>query len=236
MSHRAFPCAKKVDNFCYICGNYMFDSRKKNITEEIKQLYYEYFKLRLGDQDKPWAPHVVCSTCDTSLKGRKTSGGLVQLEFSTPTYWMEMTDHSQCYFCQTKTVGYSKKTVKNMKYPNVDSVKRPTLWTENDVLPIPATSKTNTASSSSSKSDHLETSGIDFDISEKPIPYTQAALNDLVRNCGLSKEASELLAQSLSDHKILAPDCNITSFRKRHVSYAEFFTEEDDVTFCSDVK
>jgi len=27
------------------------------------KLYFDYFGMRLGDQDKNWAPHTVCSIC-----------------------------------------------------------------------------------------------------------------------------------------------------------------------------
>lgn len=32
------------DCFCYICDNY------------IHEVYYAYFDLKLGDQNKPWVP------------------------------------------------------------------------------------------------------------------------------------------------------------------------------------
>ena len=41
---------------------------------------------------------------------------------------------------------------------------------------------------------------------------------------------------TLSDRKLLAPDCSITFYRDRHESYAQYFKEEDQVTFCSDVE
>lgn len=210
-------------------------ARKKNITDQVKQLFYEYFKFKITDQDKPYAPHVVCSSCVSTLQNWKKSKGKTQFKFAVPTYWMQVNDHSQCYFCQTKIQGVKKTNFKKIKYPNVKSAKRPQPWNEGEEKPVPIASDSS-AASTPPREDEMNTSVHMPDIPDGPMPYDQAALNDLVRNCNLSKETAELLAQSLSDRKLLTPDCKITFFRDRHVSYAEFFKEEDDVTFCSDVE
>ena len=45
--------------------------------------------------------------------------------------------------------------------------------------------------------------------------FNQAELNDLVRDLGLSKVNSELLASRLKEKNALAPGINITFFRTR---------------------
>jgi hypothetical protein len=61
-------CVNSPDCFCYICGCYVIQRQKSNITSFVKKAYYTYFKVKLGDQDKGWAPHVVCSTCVKELR------------------------------------------------------------------------------------------------------------------------------------------------------------------------
>ena len=31
--------------------------------------YRLYFGMPMGDQDKPWAPHVICGSCRSTLEG-----------------------------------------------------------------------------------------------------------------------------------------------------------------------
>ncbi|QQP34707.1 Uncharacterized protein FKW44_022685 [Caligus rogercresseyi] len=55
-------CRNNPDVFCYICGEYTLSGDRKNITGFVKRAYMAYFKVKLGDQDKSWAPHKVCKT------------------------------------------------------------------------------------------------------------------------------------------------------------------------------
>ena len=63
------------DKFCYICGEYTFKDQKKIITDFLKKAYLAYFKVKFGDQDKPWAPHIVCKICVENL--RKWTNGML---------------------------------------------------------------------------------------------------------------------------------------------------------------
>ncbi|GBM81508.1 hypothetical protein AVEN_227764-1 [Araneus ventricosus] len=45
----------------FICGEYTVKSHQKSISDFLKKVYFAYFKSNLGDQDKPRAPHKVCS-------------------------------------------------------------------------------------------------------------------------------------------------------------------------------
>ena len=54
--------------FCYLCGEYTLEHNRKLITDFVKQAYLSYFKVKLGDQDKSWAPHIVCKTCIEHLR------------------------------------------------------------------------------------------------------------------------------------------------------------------------
>ena len=148
---------------------------------------------------------------------------------------MEITDHNQCYFCQTKTVGFKKRKLDKIVYPDVASVKRPRPWKDGEEKPIPF-ANFQSSGGSSPKEEAMDSSANSFDAPQGVKLFDQASLNDLVRNCNLPKETSEILAQTLSDRGMLAPDCKITFYRTRHESYAEFFKEEDNITFCADVE
>jgi len=45
-------CVNNPDNFCYICGEVTFASRKCSITATIKKAYYLCFGCKVGDQVK----------------------------------------------------------------------------------------------------------------------------------------------------------------------------------------
>jgi hypothetical protein len=55
----------------------MVKKHQQNITVFIRKVYYAYFGVKLGDQDKSWAPHKVCYVCVEGLrkwsKGKKKS-------------------------------------------------------------------------------------------------------------------------------------------------------------------
>jgi hypothetical protein len=42
--------------------------QRTDITDFMKKVYYAYFKVKLGDQDKRWSPHKVCRYCVEGLR------------------------------------------------------------------------------------------------------------------------------------------------------------------------
>lgn len=68
-----------------------------------------------------------------------------------------------------------------------------------------------------------------------PKLYTQAQVNDLVRDLELSKEKSELLASRLRDQNFLERNVKTTVYRTRHKPYSHFFTAKDNMCFCYDI-
>jgi hypothetical protein len=55
-------CLQTHQKFCYICGSYAFDTKVRQIDSFVKKLYFSYFQLKVGDQDKSFAPHIACNT------------------------------------------------------------------------------------------------------------------------------------------------------------------------------
>ena len=62
-------CRNKPNVFCDICGEYTIGPNKKSVTSFISRAYHAYFGVKLADQDKACAPHVVCKACIETLRG-----------------------------------------------------------------------------------------------------------------------------------------------------------------------
>ena len=102
-------CVNDPNVFCYICGEYTLEHNQNLITDFVKQAYLAYFKVKLGDQDKSWAPHIVCKTCIGHLR-QWTKKQRKGLRFAIPMVWRKPKDHfSDCYFCGIKTKGINRK-------------------------------------------------------------------------------------------------------------------------------
>ena len=75
-------CVNSPDLFCYICGEYTLKDNRRPITDFLKHAYHLYFKVKLGDQDKSWAPHIACKTCSEIL--RAWTHGKMKFKFGIP--------------------------------------------------------------------------------------------------------------------------------------------------------
>ena len=90
---------------CYICGEWKTVGNRKSMTDFMPKAYYAYFGIKIRDQDKPWAPHVVCKTCSERLR-QWTSGIRHSMGFGIPMVWREPTNHvDDCYFCSINVTG-----------------------------------------------------------------------------------------------------------------------------------
>ena len=59
MSTKRRQCRNTPDVFCYICGEYMMEKYQFDVRDFTKRACEAYFGIKLGDQDKSWAPHKV---------------------------------------------------------------------------------------------------------------------------------------------------------------------------------
>ena len=65
--------------------------------------YHAYFVLKLGDQDKAFAPHMCCKTCVEGLRIWSVKK-IKSLPFAM--VWREGKDHvTDCYLCMTNLQG-----------------------------------------------------------------------------------------------------------------------------------
>ncbi|GFX95366.1 uncharacterized protein TNCV_3684181 [Trichonephila clavipes] len=230
-------CVNSPNCFCYICGSYTFKKQKRNIPNFVQKVYYAYFGIKLGDQDKSWAPHVVCSVCVEELrqwfKGKKKS-----FRFAVPMIWREPKNHSDdCYFCLCSVQSFNLKNRKDISYPTIiRSAIRPV--PHGPDLPIPSPPDTldnilddlDQISPISSDSDDGYDPG-----TNDPELFSQSDLNDLVRDMSLPKNTAEVLVSRLKERQLLNSGVSFSWYQFREKEFVPFFTEEGDLVFCNNV-
>ena len=116
------------------------------------------------------------------------------MPFAVPMVWREQKDHlTDCYFCLTKIDGFNQKTRDEVKYKFVASAMQP--CPHSDELPVPAPPEVKI--SLSYDEDMQSVAGGDEEPHDKdyltqcsssePKLFTQAGLNDLVRDLRLAE-------------------------------------------------
>ena len=103
------------DCFCYICGEYKTADNRESTTNFVLKAYYAYFGIKLGEQEKSWARHVVCKICVECLR-QWTIGTRQSMGFGIPMVWWEPANHiDDCYFCSRNVTGVNKKRCKSFE-------------------------------------------------------------------------------------------------------------------------
>lgn len=103
-----------------------------------------------------------------------------------------------------KLLGKNAKSMKHIKYPNIQSAIRPV--PHSDGIPLPICPENVHRASSSSDHEHdavdedLGASGIH---AGSPQLFEQVEFDDLVRDLGLSKESAQLLGSRLAERNLL---------------------------------
>ena len=202
MATRRRQCENKPDAFCYICGCFTLSRQKRNKTSFVRRAYKAYFGFAHGDQDKIWAPHIVCHNFEEMLRDwtkRKRKG----LPFGIPMTWREPMDHSTDCLVNTKSIG--KKKRHKISYPSIPSSIGPTL--HSDQLPIPVfkgflpsedVGSDQEQETADETQEILSESGdLSYETPQSLTPqqFSQSELNDLVCDLGLSKNGAEALAR-----------------------------------------
>lgn len=132
----------------------------------------------------------------------------------------------------------TKKNRSKWCYPNLLSVTRPVLYSGDAPVPVASSSTQNDQDleeKSYSSSDESGTADFNPGVSSEPQPFNQEDLSALVRDLGLSKKASEILASRLKQRNLLTPETRISYYRTRETELISFFSEDADFFFCSDV-
>ena len=141
------------------------------------------------------------------------------MKLIVPMVWREQKDHiTDCYFCMFSLQGKScKKKFKNtLIYPSVKSAIRPVTCIEGVLPPIYSESQSDDLSAHSEESfEDLDTDFSDSKGCKRPQTWTQGELNDLVRDLGLSKEGSLILASRLKEKDLLAWGTKVNVYKNR---------------------
>lgn len=223
-------CLNSPDSFCYICGKFVTVKQRASITDFVKNVYFMYFGLTISNQDKPWTPHKVCTTCVRELrkwsKGQKNS-----FKIQLPMQWREPKDHVQdCYFCCCDITGHNSKNKKEIIYPNVESVTHVVFRDSGTLQSSPAYIQTEDLISDTEESDPNFSQRED-----EPQLFSQAELNDLTRDLNLPKDAAELLGSRLQEKNMLAAGTSFSWYRNREKDFLPFFAEDQDLVYCKDI-
>lgn len=235
-------CNNSPDSFCYVCGSFTTKAQRRAITTDLKKIYKLYFGCPLGDQDKSWAPHLICNSCSNGLRDwlnlRKAA-----MPFAIPMVWREPRDHlNDCYFCRVNTTGFSAKNKHKIVYPSLDSAIRPIPHDESLPVPVPPSDGLASVESDEEHGEGAYGYNPEFvdpdyvpDEDSEPKTFTQSELNDLIRDLNLSKDKAELLASRLKQKHLLAKGVAVTHYRSRNHQLTAFFTVNGPLCYCHDI-
>ena len=151
--------------------------------------------------------------------------------------WHEKKDHSNnCYFCQQDYTGCTTaKKKKHIVYLNLQSAMRPVKHSKELPVPKPPNQEMWSLSSGDEHCSNEKVKLFHSESKNKPIPFSQVALNDLCRDLYLIKDKSELLASRFKECNLLQEGVKITLYRKRAQNLHVLFTVKDDLCFCNDI-
>jgi hypothetical protein len=111
--------------------------QRQSITSFVKTACFAYFGIKLGDQDKPWAPHTVRSVSVEDLRNW-SKGKTKALRFGIQMAWHQPVNHvDDCYFCMCTLKGFNTKNKKGISYPILPSATRPVSYGPDIPVPNP---------------------------------------------------------------------------------------------------
>ena len=130
------------------------------------------------------------------------------MPFAVPMVWREGKDHvADCYFCMTNFQGIIRKNKHCVEYPDVPSAIRPV--PHGPDLPVPepdVAMESSSESKSDNTADRAQSEEYMPEENDRPVPLTQADLNELTRDLNLSKESAQFLGSLLRENNLLAPE------------------------------
>ena len=191
-------CRNKRDVF-YICEEYTIAHNRKPVTSFITRAYNAYFGIKLADQGKAWVLYIVCKACTETLRGWAKSKK--SLNFEIPMVWRKPTNHvTDCYFCAVDVTGINRKNQGSLKYPDLQSARRPVAHCDEIPVLIFGEPPDISDEDASSVEGHEDEEKVDLEV-DASHPFSQKELNDLVRDLSLSTDSAESLASRLKEKK-----------------------------------
>ena len=185
---------------------------------------------------------MVCKSCTEYLrqwsKGKKTS-----LKFGIPMVWKEPRNHvSDCYFCAIDVSGINRRNRNVLKYPDLESARRPVAHSNKCPVPVYAMLSDDSDNDSTVAQESQEDEEASFS-DDIPHPFSQNELNDLVRDLNLSKSSAEFLASKLQEKNLFSDGTRITFYCNWHQEFFYFFlkkkiwcTAQILFTFCKSLE
>ena len=195
-----------------MCGEFFAKKATKHCSSKrirATEGYHAYFGMPVGDQDKRWAPHVICEYCRRTLKcwlrGEKRA-----MRFAIPRIWREPSNHHlDCYFCMVDASKRRKgKTAPLSEYPSIPSSIAPVPHNTSDLpVPNPPTKAQQTVAVESFEDSEMEEGAPSSSFSvrrrqrsrDERCPYypNQEDISDLIGKIALTKSNAELLVSRL---------------------------------------
>ena len=138
-----------------------------------------------------------------------------------------------------KFTGVHKKNKHHVVYPDIPSARNPV--THGPEIPVSSVPKDiDIAEDSGTELEDMDTSTSyqpPIPDKNKPVTLSQAQLNDLTRNLGLSKESAQLLGSRLIGSNLLASGTTCFWYRKRNEKFCKVFSlhVNSSLVYCSDI-
>ena len=168
----------------------------------------------------------ICGRC-TKKKDRRNITPFIKNAY----FGVKLGDQDKSFYA-VKINGLTSKTRSSVDYPSLPSAIQPV--PHSDELPIPTFHGFQLSErefiSSSEDSERCE----DFvacQQNDEPQLFTQAELNDLVRELDLPKSSAELPGSRLKEKNTLAAETKVSFYRYREKHLLEFFKMEEKL-FC----
>ncbi|KAK3886764.1 hypothetical protein Pcinc_009084 [Petrolisthes cinctipes] len=166
-------CKNYHNRFYYICGHVVLPDRRAKITDFVKKSYHAYFGVKLGDQEKPFAPHICCKTHVENLRDWRNKKRKSK-PFGIPLVWRVGKDHiTDCYFCMTNLQGINRKNKHHVQYPEVPSAIKPVPHGPEVPIPEPDVIMESSSNPESSDAANSDESGAYKPVDDdQPMPLT----------------------------------------------------------------
>ena len=159
--------------------------------------------------------------CTETLHGWTNSK--MSLNFGIPMVWRESTKHvTDCYFCAVDVTGINRKNCSSLKYPDLQSARRPVAHCDEIPVPIIGELPDISDEDASSAEGHEDEEEVVLE-DDAPHPFSQKELNDPVYDRRLSTDSDELLAPRLKEKNLVSDSARVSFFRNRHQEYLCFF-------------
>ena len=218
-------CKNNPDLFCYICGKFTPKSKRRPISDFVKDSYIKKFQSNISDLKKNWTPNICCNSCRLGFNDKNFT-------METPMIWREPKDHtSDCYFCSVDLPNFRSviNASKCFNYPqNIESAILPTFRDMNIFVDSHVDNKTEWKNDFDTDEEYLEENFENNYDGRNLHLLDQSDLSDIFRDANLNKEQSELIASRLKQFNLLKKDTRVTFYRNREEKFSNFYNDGEE--------